>query len=53
VRAVQWEPVVKAWFRGKLRKKPKPLAQTLVAKELACIAYRDARRHRHSGDWEA
>ncbi len=40
VRAVQWEPVVKAWFRGKLRKKPKPLAQTLVAKELARIAYR-------------
>lgn len=40
VRAVQYEPVVKVWFQGKLRKKPKPIAQTLVAKELARIAYR-------------
>lgn len=40
VRAVQYEPVVKAWYKRKLRKKPKPVAQTLVAKELARIAYR-------------
>ncbi len=40
VRAVQYEPVVKTWFTKKMRKKPKPLAQTLVAKELARIAFR-------------
>lgn len=39
VRAVQYEPVVKAWYKKKLRRKPKPVAQTLVAKELARIAY--------------
>ena len=40
VRAVQYEPVIKRWYATKLAKKPKPVAQTLVAKELARIAYR-------------
>jgi transposase len=40
VRAVQYEPVVKVWYNKKCRKKAKPLAQTLVAKELARIAFR-------------
>ena len=40
VRAIQYEPVIKAWYNKKLRKKPKAVAQTLVAKELARIAYR-------------
>ena len=40
VRAVQYEPTVKAWYLKLLRKKNKPIAQTLVAKELARIAFR-------------
>ena len=39
VRAVQYEPVIKAWYQKKLRTKGKPIAQALVAKELARIAY--------------
>lgn len=39
LRAVQNEPVVKAWYRKKVRKKGKPIAQALVAKEIARIAY--------------
>lgn len=39
VRAVQYEPVVKAWYQRKLRAKGKPIAQALVAKELARIVY--------------
>jgi transposase len=39
VRAVQYEPTVKAWYQKKLRAKGKPIAQALVAKEIARIAY--------------
>ena len=39
VRAIQYEPTVKAWYQPKLRAKGKPIAQTLVAKELARIVY--------------
>lgn len=39
VRAVQYEPTVKAWYQRKLRAKGKPIAQALVAKEIARIAY--------------
>lgn len=39
LRAVQNEPVVKAWYQKKVRKKGKPIAQALVAKEIARIAY--------------
>ena len=39
VRAVQYEPTVKAWYQAKLRAKGRPIAQTLVAKELARIVY--------------
>jgi hypothetical protein len=37
---VQYEPTVKAWYQKKLRAKGKPIAQALVAKEIARIAYR-------------
>jgi transposase len=40
VRAIQYEPTIKAWYLRLLRKKNKPIAQTLVAKELARIAFR-------------
>ena len=40
VRAVQYEPTVKAWYQKKLRAKGKPIAQALVAKEIARIVYR-------------
>lgn len=39
VRAVQYEPAVKAWYEKKLRAKGRPIAQTLVAKELARIVF--------------
>jgi len=40
VQAVRYEPTIKTWYQAKLRKKPKRVAQTLVAKELARIAFR-------------
>ena len=39
IRAVQNEPVIKAWYQKKVRKKGKPIAQALVAKEIARIVY--------------
>ena len=39
VRAAQYYPEIRAWYRRKKRKKPEPVARALVAKELARIAY--------------
>ena len=39
VRAIQYYPEVRDWYRRKLRKKPQAVARALVAKELARIAY--------------
>ena len=39
VRAVQYFPVVRGWYQRQLRRKPKRIAQTLVAVELARIVY--------------
>ena len=39
VRAVQYFPVVRSWYQRQLRRKPKRIAQTLVAVELARIVY--------------
>lgn len=39
VRAVQYYPEIRAWYRSKKRKKPEAVARTLVAKEIARIAY--------------
>jgi transposase len=38
IRAVQYEPTVKAWYQKKLRAKGKPIAHALVAKESARLA---------------
>lgn len=39
VRAIQYYPEVRDWYRRKLRKKPQAVARALVAKEIARIAY--------------
>ena len=39
VRAVQYYPEIRTWYRNKKRKKPEAVARTLVAKEIARIAY--------------
>jgi transposase len=39
VRAVQYFPVVRGWYQRQLRRKPKRIAQTRVAIELARIVY--------------
>ncbi|MEM1041985.1 MAG: IS110 family transposase [Bacteroidota bacterium] len=44
VRAVQYYPEVREWYRRKRRKKPGPVARALVAKELARIAYHVLRK---------
>ena len=44
VRAIQYYPEVKAWYRSKRRKKPEAVARALVAKEIARIAYHVLRK---------
>jgi transposase len=39
VRAIQYYPEVRDWYRRKLRKKPQAVARALVAKEIARVAY--------------
>jgi transposase len=44
VRAIQYYPEVKAWYKTKRRKKPEAVARALVAKEIARIAYHVLRK---------
>jgi transposase len=44
VRAIQYYPEVREWYRRKKRKKPDPVARALVAKELARIVYHVLRK---------
>ena len=44
VRAIQYYPEIKAWYRSKTRKKPVAVARALVAKEIARIAYHVLRK---------
>lgn len=44
VRAIQYYPEVKAWYKTKRRKKPEAVARALVAKEIARIVYHVLRK---------
>jgi transposase len=44
VRAIQYFPEIKAFYQKQLRKKPKPIARGIVAKELGKIVYRRAQQ---------
>ena len=44
VRAIQYYPEIKAWYKTKRRKKPEAVARALVAKEIARIAYHVLRK---------
>ena len=44
VRAIQYYPEVKAWYKTKRRKKPEAVARALVAKEVARIVYHVLRK---------
>lgn len=44
VRAIQYYPEVREWYRRKKRKKPDPVARALVAKEIARIVYHILRK---------
>lgn len=44
VRAIQYYPEVRDWYRSKRRKKPEAVARALVAKEVARIVYHVLRK---------
>jgi transposase len=44
VRAIQYYPEVRDWYRSKKRKKPEAVARALVAKEIARIVYHVLRK---------
>lgn len=44
VRAVQYYPEIRDWYRRKKRRKPDPVARALVAKEIARIVYHVLRK---------
>jgi hypothetical protein len=44
VRAVQYYPEIREWYRRKKRRKPDPVARALVAKEIARIVYHVLRK---------
>lgn len=44
VRALQYYPVVRAFYRKKRRRKPEPVARAVVAKEIARIVYHVLRK---------
>ena len=44
VRAIQYYPEVRDWYRSKKRKKPEAIARALVAKEIARIVYHVLRK---------